>query len=130
MSSPSSSPRIQGGDVVYLKRGSTFMGNTLTDYPSNITAAFALQCSGSTNNYITISAYPIPDPGENPIDDKPLILGNGLTCGIYLDQSFITIKNIAVTYKNAITPVLSLLLFDDTPQTASASTSTAPTHRP
>ncbi|MFZ5452605.1 MAG: hypothetical protein ACOZF2_12180, partial [Thermodesulfobacteriota bacterium] len=126
MSSPSSSPRIQGGDVVYLKRGSTFRGNTLTDYPRNITAALALQCSGSPNSYITIMAYPDPGPGEDPIKDKPVILGNGLTCAICLDQSYVTIKNIAITYNNVITPVLSLLLLDDPPQTASASTSAAP----
>jgi hypothetical protein len=113
MSSPSSSPHIQAGDTIYLKRGGIWKGAAWG--ANNVTAALALQCSGTDTQYITIQAY--------GTGDKPIIYGNGLSCAIYLDNDFIKLSNIAVTY-TYITPIISLLL-DDTSGTSRVSIDSA-----
>lgn len=98
------SQNFQAGDTVNLKRGSAWGGAA---GPGYITAALALdpQCHGTLGNYITIQDY--------GTGNKPRVFMNGLSCGIYLNQDFIKVRNVEVTYDGSSISAIFFLLLDD-----------------
>ncbi len=91
------STTIQAGDFVYLKRGDTWTGQTLT-----------IPASGTSGNPVTYGAY---DSGDRPVIDRECTANNTF---ILNDRQYVTIENIKFYRSGTALDKHHLMLIQDT----------------